>query len=59
MTARVWDLQLDRGTLSDWERIAERSPFVLDERGVLVRRFELRADAASSMVTHRPAAPSK
>jgi WD40 repeat protein len=39
-TARVWDIQLDAGTLSDWERIAERSPFGLDEPGVLVLRSD-------------------
>jgi WD40 repeat protein len=37
-TARVWDVRSDTGTLTDWVRTAERSPFVLDERSVLVRR---------------------
>jgi WD40 repeat protein len=36
-TARVWNLRIDTGTLDDWSRAAERSPFVLDG-GVLVRR---------------------
>lgn len=27
--ARVWDLPLDHGTVADWARIAERSPFIL------------------------------
>jgi WD40 repeat protein len=31
-TARVWDLPLDNGTVADWARIAERSPFIL--RGI-------------------------
>src|SRR5262249_34746336 len=56
-TARVWDVRLDEGTLAQWSAIAERSPFVLDEHGVLVRRSELRANAGSSMVTQRLAAP--
>jgi WD40 repeat protein len=41
-TARVWDVWTDTGTLLDWSTIAERSPFVLDEHGVLVRRSALR-----------------
>ena len=35
--ARVWDVRLDEGTLADWIRVAERSPFVL-EGSLLVRR---------------------
>jgi len=48
------------GTLPDWERIAERSPFVLDEHGVLVRRSEVRAardhatNAATAGSAHGP-----
>lgn len=34
-TARVWDVGTDPGTLPDWERTAERSPFVLNEQGAL------------------------
>jgi WD40 repeat protein len=37
-TARVWDVPIDTGTLDDWARVAERSPFVLTDQGVLVRR---------------------
>jgi len=37
-TARVWDVRPDTGTLADWIRVAERSPFVLSDHGVLVRR---------------------
>jgi hypothetical protein len=33
-TARVWDLALDNGTVADWARIAERSPYIL--RGIAV-----------------------
>jgi hypothetical protein len=58
-TARMWDVRPDTGTLADWARVSERSPFVLNDQGVLVRRSELRADAASSMVTQRPADPPK
>jgi WD40 repeat protein len=58
-TARVWDVRPDTGTLDDWARVAERSPFVLNEHGVLVRRSELRADVAPSTVTQRLAAPPK
>jgi hypothetical protein len=28
-TARVWDVQLDEGTLEQWSAVVERSPFVL------------------------------
>jgi WD40 repeat protein len=56
-TAHLWDVRPDTGTLADWVRVAERSPFVLNEHGVLVRRSELRSDAASSPATLRPAAP--
>jgi hypothetical protein len=37
-TARVWHVPLDTGALPQWSAIAERSPFVLTEQGVLVRR---------------------
>jgi WD40 repeat protein len=37
-TARVWDISPDTGTLDQWSAVAERSPFVLSEHGVLVRR---------------------
>jgi WD40 repeat protein len=58
-TARVWDVRPDTGTLTEWTAIAERSPFVLDEHGVLVRRSELPADGASSAVAQPLAAPPK
>jgi WD40 repeat protein len=58
-TARVRDVRPDMGTLPDWARVAERSPFVLNEHGVLMHRSELRAEAASSTVTRGTAAPSK
>ena len=41
-TARVWDVRPDMGTLADWAAVAERSPFVVDDRGVLVRRVPAR-----------------
>ena len=43
-TARTWDVRLDTGTLPDWSAIAERSPFVLAEHGVLVRRSDMAPD---------------
>ena len=42
-TARVWDVSPDRGTLAQWSAASERSPFVLSEQGVLVRRSPQRA----------------
>jgi WD40 repeat protein len=45
-TARVWDVPLDMGTLADWARAAERSPFLLVD-GMLVRRSPPRAQAPS------------
>ncbi len=56
-TAQVWDVPLDMGTLPQWLAIAERSPFALDEQGVLMRRSELPAEPASSRVTQPPASP--
>jgi WD40 repeat protein len=44
-TAWVWDVRPDTGTLGQWSAVAERSPFVLDERGVLVRRIDPRSSA--------------
>jgi WD40 repeat protein len=46
-TARIWDVRLDTGTLEQWSAVAERSPFVLNERGVLVRRSAPRAQKPS------------
>jgi WD40 repeat protein len=43
-TARVWDVRPDTGTLADWVRVAERSPFVLDG-SMLVRRSPETADS--------------
>ena len=37
-TARVWDVSADPGTLAAVAAAAERSPFVLNEQGALVRR---------------------
>jgi len=42
-TARVWDISPDTGTLDQWSAVAERSPFVLSEQRVLVRRSPPRA----------------
>ena len=47
-TARLWDIPLDTGTLADWARVAERSPFVLNDQGVLVRRSPPRAQTPSN-----------
>src|SRR5262249_35151089 len=53
-TARVWDVLPDTGALPQWTAIAERSPFVLDEHGALMRRSELGMDAAFSTATQQP-----
>jgi predicted NACHT family NTPase len=42
-TARVWDVSTDTGTFDQWSAVAERSPFVLSEQRVLVRRSPPRA----------------
>ncbi len=40
-TAQVWHVLPNTGTLLEWSAIAERSPFVLNEHGVLVRRSDM------------------
>jgi WD40 repeat protein len=37
-TARVWGVALDKATLEEWSAVAERSPFILSDHGVLVFR---------------------
>jgi WD40 repeat protein len=46
-TARVWDVRPNMGTFADWARVAERSPFVLNDQGVLVRRSPPHAQTPS------------
>jgi WD40 repeat protein len=46
-TARVWDVRPDTGTLRDWARVADRSPFALSNQGVLMLRLPPRAQAPS------------
>jgi len=46
MAALVWDVSPDTGTLDQWSVVAERSPFVLSEQRVLVRRSPPRAQTA-------------
>ena len=57
LRARVWNVRLDTGPLADWASVADRSPFVLDEHGVLVRRSELRADTTSTEAQQQAAPP--
>ena len=46
-TARVWDVPLDTGPLDKWSAVAERSPFVLTDQGVLMRRLPPRVQTHS------------
>jgi WD40 repeat protein len=46
-TARVWDVSPNAVTLDQWSALAERSPFVLSEQGMLVRRSRSRAQTPS------------
>jgi hypothetical protein len=43
----MWDPRLDTGTIADWARVAEHSPFVL-QGGVLVRRVSPRTEPTPS-----------
>ena len=43
LCAKVWDVRLDCGTLTEWAAVAERSPFVLS--GIAPMKRPLRAEA--------------
>jgi WD40 repeat protein len=61
-TARVWDALVDEGTLADWGRTAERSPFVLDGIALVRRASDLgrsrTSDPVSRLPPLRPSQPS-
>jgi WD40 repeat protein len=60
-TARVWDLRLDNGTVADWTRVAERSPFILRGIAVVPRpppSYLTSADASAATEAPRSTPPS-
>jgi WD40 repeat protein len=60
-TARVWDVRSDTGTLEQWSKIAERSPFVVSGIGLMPQpppSYLTSADTSATKEVLHPTSPS-